>query len=212
MANLTVYANTGATDSPLNASGTEHTEIDPDNDVLIFSKGSDVVKDGEPIPSQSELVQAGVPTDSVPFTVDKYFLSDASANLLREIDLMGNQDTRYVLSFDFDDLTASEPVLELWDDSNLNTIDGTTLGAGTPTASWWKGATTTDASSGVNWASTGTALAGSSDGHFLLLNDSNGALPSAKTLYANLAIVIPASASNTGGSANPVFAIKWLSN
>ncbi len=117
----------------------------------------------------------------------------------------------YNLVFDFDDLTASEPTFELWDDTNLNTIDNITLGLGVATNIWWRGVTTTSGSPGANWAPGGITLAGSSSGHFLLLNDNNGALPSATTLYANLAIVIPASATS-GGSVNPVFAVKWLSN
>lgn len=211
MANLLVYTNNGLSDVALGSTGADFTQVDPNNDVLIFSAGSDVVKDGEPIPSQSELIQAGVVLTGSQIIVDKYFLSDLSDNLLKEIELMGNQDTQFVLAFDFDDLTASEPVLELWDDTNLNTVDNITLGAGTPTNSWWRGVTTTDGSPGINWAPGGLTLAGASDGHFLFLNNENGALASAKTLYANIAIVIPASATD-GGSVNPVFAIKWLSN
>jgi hypothetical protein len=211
MANLAVFANTGSGDIPLNGTSADFTQIDPNNDVLIFSAGSDVVKDGEPIPSQSELIQAGVVLTGSQIIVDKYFLSDLNANLLRETELMGNQDAQYVLAFDFDDLTASEPVLELWDDTNLDTIDNITLGAGTATNSWWRGVATTSGSPGANWAPGGITLAGSSDGHFVFLNNENGALPSATTLYANLAIVIPASAI-TGGSVNPIFAVKWLSN
>jgi len=211
MANMIPHVNTGVTDVALGATGAEFTQIAPDSDVLIFSAGSDVVKDGEPIPSQSDLIQAGVVLTGSQIIVDKFFLSDISENLLKEIFLMGNQDTQFVLAFDFDDLTASEPVLELFDDSNLNTIDDVTLGGGVPTASWWRGVTTTTSSPGANWAIGGLTLAGSSDGHFLFLNDQNGALPSATTLYANLAIVIPAGVT-IGGSSTPVIAVKWLSS
>jgi len=124
---------------------------------------------------------------------------------------MGNQDKQFVVAFDFDAATASEPVLEVWDDSNLNTIDNTMLGSGTPSASFVRGVTTTTASPGSNWITSGTRMAGSSDGNFLNLNDQNGFLTGADTLYCNLAIVIPSS-QTTGFSANVVFVVKWLEN
>ena len=78
-----------------------------------------------------------------------------------------------------------------------------------PSSSWWRGVVTTSSSPGNNW--TGQKLAGSSSGYFLQLNDGNGALSGADTLYCNLKIIIPASAT-AGGSANPVFVVKWTSN
>ena len=211
MANLVVHSNTDTQDLPLNSSGVEWTDLDLNNDTLIFTAGSNVVKDGEPLPSQSDLVQAGVVLTGAQIVVDKYLLSDASSATLKEISLMGNNTNRYVMAFDFDNLTASEPVLELWDDTLLNTVANITLGAGVPNNSWWRGVVTTDGAPSAGWALTGSRLAGASSGNFLLLNNGNGALPSATTLYANLAIVIPASAS-TGGSVVPVFVVKWLSN
>jgi len=206
---LTIYANTGTQDSELGTTGTEFTEISPANDDLIFTAGSNVVKDGEPIPSQSDLIQAGVILSGLEQTVALYLLADVSANELKEIFNMGNENKRYVMAFDFDGATASEPVLELWDDSDLDSIDGTTLGAGVPSSSWWRGITTTSGLPGVNWV--GSRLAGSGSGYFLQLNDGNGALSGADTLYCQLKIVIPASAT-VGGSATPVFAVKYTSN
>jgi hypothetical protein len=83
------------------------------------------------------------------------------------------------------------------------------LGAGTPSQSFIKGITTTYAAPVSNW--TGTNMAGSGSGYFLYLNDQNGALTAADTLYANIKVIIPAS-QTVGFSANPVFVVKWLSN
>ena len=122
---------------------------------------------------------------------------------------MGNLYKKYILGFSFDGATASEPVLEVWDDSNLNTINNTMLGSGTLSASFIRGVTTTNASSGANWITTGTRMAGSSDGNFLNLNNLGGFLAGATVLYAQLAVVVPAS-QTTGFSANPIFVVKWL--
>ena len=206
---LTIYANTGTSDQELGTSGAEFTEFSVGNDTLIFSAGSNVVKDGEPLPSQSDLIQAGVILSGAEQIVPDYFLADLSDDELKEIHNMGNQDKQYVMAFDFDAATASEPVLEIWDDSDLDSIDNVTLGSGTPSSSWWRGITTTSSSSGSNW--TGSRLAGSGSGYFLELNDGNGALSGADTLYCQLKIVIPASAS-AGGSATPIIAIKYTSN
>lgn len=206
---LTIHVNTGTADLELNSSGAEFTEFSEGNDQIIFTDGSDVVQDGQPLPSQNELIQAGIQLTGSEVIVSLYILADLSANEQKEIHLMGNQDTRYVLAFDFDAATASEPVLEFWDDINLNTITSTVLGSGTPTQSMMKGITTTSASAGTNW--TGKSLAGSSSNHFLFLNDENGALTGADTLYCQLKMIIPA-AQTVGFSANPVAVVKWLSN
>lgn len=208
MANLTIAVNVSESDA-VYASGASWVEIDLANDYLVFSSGSDVVADGQPIPSQSDLNSAGVLLDGEAQVVGKYFLADVGSNLLHEISLMGDTEGQYVVAFSFDDATASEPVLELWDDIGLDTIDSTTLGAGTANNSWWKGTVTTTTAPSIGWS--GTALAGSSDGHFLLLNDGAGVLTEAKTLYCNLKIVVPGSAT-TGLNASPVFVCKFASN
>ena len=133
---------------------------------------------------------------------------------LKEIDGMGNNNKRYVVAFSFGSGgTASEPVFELWDDIDLDSIDVTELGAGVASSSWWRGITTTDALPGVDWALSGgfSRLAGASDGHFLWLNNENGALSGADVLYCNLAIVIPSTAI-VGNSSTPVWAVKYNSN
>jgi hypothetical protein len=211
---LEIYANTGESDIELSDSGAEFTLIDPDNDFIIFSGGSDVVDDGESIPSQSDLIQGGIIRDPAdPVIVDRYFLADISADEIKEIHLMGNQNTRYVLAFSFDGETASEPVLEAYDDNTLLTVDSVVLGSGTPTNSMFRAKQTTSALPGANWVTDGgtVRLAGSSDGHFVLLNNNDGALVEAGVLYANLALIIPVT-QTTGFSSNPVLCVKWLEN
>ena len=213
MANVTVHINTddSSQDLPLGTSGVQYTQFSQGNDRLIFSNGSTEVQDGADIPTQSELISAGVVLTGSEIILSEYFLEDLSENELKKIFLMGNQDSQYVLAFDFDGATASEPVLEVWDDLALNTIDGTMLGGGTPSSSFIRGITTTTVSPGANWMPTATKMAGSSSGNFLFLNDQNGPLNIASTLYANIGVIVPSS-QTTGFSANPVFVVKWLSN
>lgn len=203
---LSIYANTGTSDVEVGTSGADWTEIDVINDRLIFSAGSDNVKDGEPSPSDTQLNSAGIVITGAEITVDKYFLDDAGANELKEIANMGADNKRYVLGFSFDGATASEPVLELWDDSDMDSIDLVSLGSGTQSSSWFRGITTTDALPGAGW--TGSRLAGSSDGYFLWLNNQNGVLSGADVLYCQLKIVIPASQTDAGAN-NPVIAVKF---
>lgn len=206
---LTIHFNTDVQDQPLDTSGVEWSEYSIGNDTFIFSGGSPEVADAQPMPSQSELIQAGVPITGSEIIIDKYFLGDISADELKEINLMGNQNTRYVMAFDFDAATASEPTLECYDDLTLDTATSTILGGGTPSLSFVRGITTTYSAPGTNWV--GSRLAGSGSGNFLYLNDQNGALTAADVLYANLKLIIPAS-QTTGFSSNFVFVVKWLSN
>jgi len=207
---LIVAVNCDTQDLEYGVSGVDWVDLNLTNDELIFSNGSAVVADGESIPSESELTQAGtVISDTVDVIVAKYFLADASEGILREIHNAGNQNKRYVFAFDFDGATASEPVLELWDDDNLNTTDLTSLGAGTPANSWWRGVVTTYGAPGASWV--GSKLAGDSSGHYLSLNNENGALSGADTLYCNLKIVIPAGTTSSGLE-QPVFVVKYTSN
>jgi len=205
---LTIYVNTGTQDSALGTSGAEFTEIDTDNDEIIISGGSDSVKDGEALPSETQLNNAGLllVQPRVEQTYDKYFLADSDANLLKQIHNMGAENYRYVMAFDFDDLTVSEPVLELWDDSDLDSISSVPLGSGVASSSWFRGITTTDGLPGASW--TGSRLAGSADGYYLNLNNGNGALSGADTLYCQLKCVIP-STQLEGGASVPVMAIKY---
>jgi len=206
---LTIYVNVSTSDQPLGTTGTDFVEFSSGNDQLIFTNGSDEVLDGGDTPTQNELVQAGIILTGSEIIVDDYLLLDLSANELKSIDLMGNTTGRYVLAFAFDAETASEPVLEVWDDANLNTVDSIILGSGTPSQSFIRGITTTSAAPIVDWV--GSRLAGSGSGRFLYLNDQNGPLTVADTLYANIKVIIP-DTQTTGFSANPVFVCKYLSN
>jgi hypothetical protein len=206
--NLVISINVGDVDQPYGESGTEWVDVSA-SDSLIFTDGSDTVKDGEPIPSSFQIACANPflnPDDPQDIVIEKYLLADISDNELKESFLMGQQDTRYVLAFNFDGITTSEPVLEVWDNSNFNTVNLTCLGSGTPSLSWIHGITTTDGSAGADWS--GYTLAGSSNGHFLWLNNQNGALSVATTLYANIYLEIPAS-QVAGGQEMPVICIKY---
>jgi len=206
MTTLTIAVNNDSQDLAYGASGIIWTDIAVLNDFLIFTAGNTTVIDGATIPSSFQLSQAGVVLTGVETAIAHYLLADISDNELKEIHLMGNGDYRYVLAFDFDGITTSEPVLEAWDNSNLDTTDLASLGSGTPASSWLRGVTTTDNSPGATW--TGSRLAGSADGHFLWLNNGNGALTVASTLYCNLYMAIPAS-QTAGGAETPVLVVKY---
>jgi len=206
---LTICTNCDTTDAALGSSGVDWIEVSTDNDYIIFSSGSDTVKDGEPIPGAQSLNQAGIVISSSEQVVPKYFLADVGFNVLREIPNAGNQNKRYVFAFYFDGATASEPVLECWDNIDLDSFDNYCLGSGVANNSWVRGVVTTGGLPGANW--TGSKLAGTADGHFLSLNGGLGALTEAKALYCNLKVVVPANFENAGAEA-PVFCVKWCTS
>ena len=206
MTNLIIALNCDTSDSPYGSSLVEWVDLSLGNDTLIMTAGSDVVADGEPIPSGFQLSQAGFVLEGIQIICDLYLLADLSANQLKEVHNMGNQNKQYVMAFVFDGATTSEPVLEAWDDVDMDSVALTTLGEGTPANSFLKGITTTDALPGTNWV--GSTLAGASDGHFLWLNNENGALSGADTLYCNLKLVIPASQTEAGAEF-PVIVCKY---
>jgi hypothetical protein len=208
---LNVYVNADTQDLALNSSGVDWVEFSEGNDQFIFTNGNTEVADGADIPTQAELISAGIRLDGIQIVMDTYLLQDTDVNELKDIVNMGNINKRYVVAFDFDGVTASEPVYEVYDDTNLNTATGTMLGGGTPSSSFIRGITTTAGLPGVNWITGATRMAGSGDGNFLYLNDQSGFLTEATTLYCNLCVVVPAS-QTTGFSANPVFVVKWLEN
>jgi hypothetical protein len=202
---MNVHVNTGTVDSPLGVG--EFVQLDTAADYLILlTNGSTSVADGQPLPSTTQKNQAGLAITGLEQTCTKYFLADNSANLLKQIDNMGAGNKRYVVAFDFDAETATEPTLEAWDDISMLTADDTVLGAGTPTSSWICAICTTDANPGVGW--TGTRLAGDTSNHFVLLNSGNGALTGAKTLYAQMKVIMPATETN-GGNESPILIIRY---
>ena len=208
MSNLSIFVNCDSSDLPVNSSGIDWVEIDESNDSLIITGGSTVVADGEIIAGQSALSQAGVRlTDPrTEIIIDKYLLADNSAGIYKEIDLAGNIDARHVFAFSWDGDTSSEPQLSLHDDDDLDSIDNTSLGGGVASSSWWRGITTTDGLPGVDWV--GSRLAGDADGHYLNLNNLNGALTAPKVLYAQIKVIVPSTAQNSGAEV-PIIAIRW---
>ena len=208
---LKVYINCDTQDEVLGTSGVDWVEFAEGSDQIIFTNGNTEVQDGADIPSQAELISAGIILTGSEIIMDDYLLQDTSENILKSINNMGNVNKSYVIAFDFDAITASEPQFEVYDDVNLNSADGAMLGSGTPSSSFIRGITTTTSPPGTDWITGATRMAGSSDGNFLYLNDQNGFLTAPGTLYANLCVVIPAS-QTTGFSASPVFVCKWLEN
>ncbi len=206
---LTLHVNHSASDELLGSSGIDWIEVDPDNDEFIFSAGSVDVADEETIPNEAELNRAGVELTGSEIEVSKYFLADDSVNLLKEIFLAGDS-ARYVFCASFDGATATEPQLEAWDNLDMNSYIEKCLGEGTPNASWYKAICTTDSSPGSGgWV--GTPLAGSGTSNIVLLNSGAGALSSAKDLYFNFHVVIPASWSEPGVF-TPILAVTYTTN
>jgi len=210
MANLILKINNSTVDSP---GGGTWISVDPNNDVFIFSQGSGAglgVSDGDAIPSEAILNRYAVVLDAVnPVTVPKYFLSDFSTGILKEIKLAGNQNKQYVFNANFDGATATEPQLEAWDTSDMNSYVSVALGSGTPNSSWYKAIATTSALPGADWV--GTPLGGDASANVLLLNEGSGALTTAKDLYFNFKIVIPGGYL-TPGLHTPVLAIVFTTN
>ena len=206
MTNLTINLNCDNQDQPLGSSGVNWVEVSLANDFLVFTNGSDTVIDGAAIPSSFQLSQAGVVLNGSEQIIPHYLLADISDNLLKEVTLMSNGDNQYVVAFDFDGTTTSEPVLEAWDNANMDTVASACLGSGSPSSSWLRGITTTTASPGALWS--GFRLAGSSDSHFLWLNDEAGALAVPTTLYCNLYMVVPTS-QVAGGAETPILVCKY---
>jgi hypothetical protein len=189
--NILVRINNSLTDSSYAVAPSNYVTLDTANDYFIFSQGSSVVADGQTIPSQDDLNRAGVVVSAISATiVPKYILADISVALLKEIKLAGNNVNRYVFCASFDGATASEPILEAWDDNNMATYLFTCLGARTPNNSWFKAICTTHAAPSVGWA--GTPLAGAGASNSVLLNGGLGALAVATDLYFNLKIIVPA--------------------
>lgn len=208
---MKIYVNISANDLPRSTNPADYVEVDLTLDKFIFSYGSVAVANGQPIPSTQELNSAGVLITTSNVEVPHFFLADASALILKEINNAGNKDKRYVFCVAFDAETNSEPILELWDNSDINTISNYSLGAGVANNSFFRGITTTEGTPGIDW--TGYRLAGSAVNHFLWLNSVFGSgtrvpLIGAKDLYFNLRITVPANYANAALE-TPVFAIKY---
>lgn len=204
---MKIYVNVGTADTAFTVPSADWVEMDLINDKLIFSGG---LTDGQATPSPSELNSAAIlVSTTADVEVSKFYLLDNSAAIIKQIHNMGYQNKRYVMCVSFDAATASEPVLEMWDNSSLNTVAYYSLGEGTANNSWFRGITTTAGAPGATW--TGSRLAGSSTNHFLWLNNESGALSGATNLYFNLRITVPQSYTRSV-SETPVMAVKYTTN
>jgi hypothetical protein len=202
---LNIHVNTGTVDDVLGVG--EFVLLDPDVDKLILlTNGSTAVADGQVIPSTTQLNNAGIVLAGIQQVCTKYFLVDDSANLLKLIHNMGADNKRYVLCFEFTAETASVPVLELWDDTDMDTADYVCLGAGTPANSWIRGVTTTTSLPGAGWV--GSKLGGASAGNYLELD--TVPLTGAKNLYCKICVTVPSTQVN-GGAETPLMVIKYCS-
>lgn len=192
MTNLSVRIN--YVDATVNYATTpaDYITLDLVNDYLIWTAGDDTVKDlmtHEPIASELNSAASIIDADD-PITVALCLLMDYShdvggsyyTHLVKGM----SENKRYVFAFSFDNITATIPRLEAWDDDNHDSADKHVLGAGTPADSFLKAVKTTDALPGAGWV--GTAIAGASN--YLLLD--SAVLSGAKDLYANIKVVIPA--------------------
>lgn len=210
MTSLKFLINNSNTDDSYANHPENFIEVDEDADELIFSGGSVDVADGQAIPTEEELNRAATLYDAISdVIVSKYFLASIGLGLLKEVKLAGNQNKRYVFCASFDGATATEPLLEAWDNENLNTVLLNCLGNGSPSQSWFRAKCTTDGLPLPDWA--GTHLAGSGASYHVLLNNGGGALSGAKDLYFNFKIVIPAG-EDTPAVFTPVLLITFTTN
>jgi hypothetical protein len=209
MTELIFRVNKSNTDSSYVALPSEYVDVATD-DLLIASAGSDEVADGEAIPDVTQLNRAATLLDTINVVeVDKYFLGDSSVGILREIFMAGRQNKRYVFCCSFDGATASEPILEVWDNEDMDSANLICLGNGVPALSWYKAICTTDGLPGSEWL--GTHMAGSGEFNSIQLNAGNGALVTAKDLYFNFCILIPAGIITPAGE-NPILVITYTTN
>ena len=180
------------------------------DDELILTAGSTAVADGEDIPTETELNRAAtLISDSVAVEVSKYMIADDDQDELVEVFNAGKTTKQYVFCCSFDGATATEPQLEAWDDSDMDTYTSTCLGTGSPASSWYHATCTTTAAGGVGWV--GTRLGGNGASYVVLLNDGNGALAVATDLYFNFYCEIPAGVTSAV-SETPVLAIVYTTN
>ena len=197
MTNLDIMVNYVDADVNYETTPADYITMDLDNDYLIWTEGDATVKDlmlAKPTSDQLNAAATLIDPDAIK-TVALCLLMDDSGfggYYTREVKGM-SENKRYVFGFSFDGATASEPVLEAWDDSAHDSTDNNVLGAGTPASSMLKAVCTTNALPGSSWV--GTAIAGANT---LQLNAGNGAISDPGSgltteLYANIKITIPAS-------------------
>ena len=206
--NLQIYVNTTDTDS--GDYGLYFTALDLALDKLILSDGSSAVADGEGNPSEAQLNEAAplVPALSA-YEVPYLFLMDYSQTgaELKLIDLAGSGNNRYVIGFEFDGPTATEPTLEAWDDSDHDSNDLNCLGAGVGADSYIHVVRTTDGAPGSAWS--GTPIAGASNKSNM--NNGAGGLGSGSHgIFYNIRVEIPVGA--TPSAEQPILCVRYAWN
>ena len=206
--NCEVFINHTNTDDTRVAQPANFIQMDLANDKLIFSAGSVAVADGQDTPSTAELNEAATIIQSIETEIDKTFLLDVSdvGAELKEIHMAGSGDYQYVICLAFDGPTASEPILEAWDDASHATANLNCLGSGIPNDSMLKAILTTSGSRGSGWV--GTPIAGGVAPNVLELNGGSGPLGGATDIYINIHWDIPANYPTAFVEA-PVISVKY---
>jgi hypothetical protein len=147
--------------------------------------------------------------------VDKTFIDNGA--IMDQVPLAGTDqgqqnggDNQYVFCIYFDGETASAPYLEMWDDSDHDSIANQSLGAGTPADSMVKGIVTTSGAPGsANWVGHPDQIdmAGSGSSDRLDLNTGVAIGSAGGNVYYNLCIRIPSTA--TPFSDTPVTSLRF---
>ena len=135
--------------------------------------------------------------------IDKTFIDNGS--IVDQVPLAGTDqgqqsggDNRYVFCIYFDGETASAPYLEMWDDSDHDSIANQSLGAGTPADSMVKGIVTTAGAPGsANWVGHPDQInmAGSGNDNRLDLNAGSSIGSAGANIYWNQCCRVPSTAS-----------------
>lgn len=176
---------------------------------LIFT--GDAINDGDVTGSRDTVI---IPAAGS-LEVDKTFIDNGS--IMDQVPLAGTDqgqqnggDNQYVFCIYFDGDTASAPYLEMWDDSNHNTVADAPLGAGTPANSMVKGIVTTDGAPGsANWVGHADQvnMAGSGGSNRLDLNIGSAIGSAGGNVYWNQCIRVPSTASPF--SEAPITALRF---
>ena len=162
---------------------------------LVFT--GDGVNDGEATGERDTVI---IPAAGS-LEVDKTFIDNGS--IIDQVPLAGtNQgqqnggDNRYVFCIYFDGETASAPYLEMWDDSDHDSIANQSLGAGTPGSSMVKGIVTTSAAPGsANWVGHPDQVNMAGSGNRLDLNIGSAIGSAGGNVYWNQCIRVPSTAT-----------------
>lgn len=174
---------------------------------LVFT--GDGIDDGDTTGSRDTVI---IPAAGS-IEVGKTFIDNGS--IVDQVPLAGTDqgsqnggDNQYVFCIYFDGATASAPYLEMWDDSNHNTITDSFLGAGTPANSSVKGIVTTEGSPGsANWVGHANQVNMAGSTNRLDLNTGSVIGSAGKNVYWNQCIRILSTQSPAAET--PVTAVRF---